>query len=197
MTHPPISIDMITHATRALLAALGEDTAREGLKNTPARVAKFYEEWLSMPEPVLTSFDAEGMITTPIVQGGIPVYSLCEHHLLPFFGTAVVAYLPDARIVGLSKLARVVRYHASRPQNQERITRLAAEHLFNAPGLRPIAVGVSVEARHLCMEMRGVKATGSTTSTMHVLARDSSDHTPADFHEATIKRALEAYQRGA
>ena len=146
----------------ALLVALGYDTGSEGLRGTPQRVARFYQELRTRPAPRLTTFPAEGM-SEMVVQHGIPFYSLCEHHMIPFFGTASVAYIPDGRIVGLSKLARVVQHEASGLQNQERITTSVAQVLED--GLKPQGVGVVLRARHLCMEMRGVAAHGVHTTT--------------------------------
>jgi GTP cyclohydrolase I len=154
---------MIKDKVRELLQALGQDLTREGLVQTPARVARFYEAFLH-PEPfTFTTFANEGGSDELIVQTGIPYYSLCEHHLLPFFGTAIVAYIPGDRIVGLSKLARLVQHTAAGLQNQERITAAIAERLMSE--LEPKGAGVVLRARHLCMEMRGVKAAGTETLT--------------------------------
>lgn len=137
-----------------MLETLGEDASREGLKDTPKRVMKFYRQFLS-PDPFkFTTFDAEGT-DEMIVQRDIPFFSLCEHHLAPFFGVATVAYIPDGKIVGLSKLARTVDLYARRFQNQERITSQIAERLMEE--LQPRGVAVTLKARHFCMEMRGVK----------------------------------------
>lgn len=153
-------------ATSAVLHAIGEDPQREGLSKTPARVARFWHEWKTTPRPVLTQFDADG-VDELVLQVGIPVYSVCEHHLVPFFGTAVVGYIPSDRIVGLSKLARLVRYHASRPQNQERLTKQVADDL--AASIAPRGVGVVLRCRHLCMEMRGVRVPGAETVTSRLV----------------------------
>lgn len=153
-------------AIRALLVGVGQDADREGLKETPARYYRFLREWMQPPDFVFTTFEAEGA-SEMVVQVGIPFYSLCEHHLLPFFGTATVAYIPDARIVGLSKLARAVDYCARGFQNQERITGRVAHALQEA--VHPRGVGVVLRARHLCMEMRGVKAAGTETTTSCLL----------------------------
>lgn len=156
-----------------LLNELGEDTNREGLKNTPIRVAKFYEEFLSPPVFEFTAFDNDGS-SEMIIQSDISFHSLCEHHLVPFYGTACVAYIPGKRIVGLSKLARCVDSFARKLQNQERITKQIADALFEALTVRvegheqkiePIGVAVVLRARHLCMEMRGVKKPGAVTTT--------------------------------
>ena len=147
---------------RELLQFLGDDPQREGLKDTPARFVKFLREFMS-PEPyTLTTFKNEGG-NDMIVQTDIPFYSLCEHHLATFFGSASVAYLPERRIVGLSKLARTVQHFASRLQNQERITKQVADMIEKE--LKPSGVGVILKARHLCMEMRGIKARPAQTIT--------------------------------
>ncbi|MES2341678.1 MAG: GTP cyclohydrolase I [Pseudomonadota bacterium] len=155
-------VDAAQGAVRALLAALGEDVDREGLRETPMRVVKFLSGLMN-PEPFkMTTFDAEGT-SEMIVQAGIPFSSLCEHHMLPFTGTAVVAYIPAGRIVGLSKLARAVQFCASGLKNQERVTRAVADLL--TAELEPVGVGVLLRARHSCMEIRGVKAHDAWTTT--------------------------------
>jgi GTP cyclohydrolase I len=148
-----------------ILKSLGEDVQREGLNETPKRYIKFMREFLEPKEFNFTCFDAEGT-DEMIVQKNIPFYSLCEHHTAPFFGVAHIAYLPNKKIVGLSKLARTVDLYANRFQNQERITTQIAERLqkeLNAHG-----VAVILTAQHLCMCMRGVKKhdTWTTTSKM-------------------------------
>ena len=146
----------------AILKNLGEDTRREGLVGTPLRVARMYSDMM-YPEPsVFTTFDAEGM-SEMIIQTDIPMYSFCEHHMLPFFGTVTVGYIPKGRIAGLSKLARAVKYCASGFQNQERITKAVATELEE--NLAPEGVGVVIKARHLCMEMRGAQMPGVMTTT--------------------------------
>ena len=145
-----------------ILQFLGEDVNREGLKDTPKRYIKFIKEFTEKKEFNFTTFDSEGM-DQMIVQKNISFYSLCEHHLAPFFGTATVAYIPNGKIVGLSKLSRVVEYYASNLQNQERITQQIADRLESE--LNPIGVAVSLEAEHLCMSMRGVKKSGAKTTT--------------------------------
>lgn len=147
---------------REMLKWIGDDPSREGLRDTPKRHAKFLKEFVS-PEPFeFTTFANEGG-DDMIVQTGIPFYSLCEHHLAPFFGTAAVAYIPRGRIVGLSKLARAVDWYSRRLQNQERITHQVAKRLEEE--LTPEGVAVVLKGRHLCMEMRGVKKPGTQTTT--------------------------------
>ena len=147
---------------RELLTALGEDPDREGLRDTPRRMVAMLRE-LCHREPFnFTTFDSEGM-SEMIVQSHIPFYSLCEHHVAPFMGEAHVAYIPNGKIVGLSKLARAVGYCAKGLQNQERITQAIANMLEE--NLHPAGIGVILRARHLCMEMRGVKSHDTWTTT--------------------------------
>ncbi len=147
---------------RRILEYLGEDPTREGLVETPKRYIKFMKQFLEKPEFNFTTFDAEGYDEL-IVQKNIPFFSLCEHHIAPFFGTAHVAYIPNKKIVGLSKLARTVNHYASNFQNQERITSQIAERLTKE--LDPKGVAVMIDARHFCMEMRGVKTHDVSTVT--------------------------------
>ena len=147
---------------KEILKHFGEDTEREGLKETPKRYIKFLREFLHPEEFNFTKFDAEGT-DEMIIQIGIPFYSLCEHHTAPFFGTCNIAYVPDGKIIGLSKLARCVDMYANRLQNQERITSQIAERLEEE--LKPLGVAVSMKAEHLCMSMRGVKKHDTKTIT--------------------------------
>ena len=151
-----------------LLQFIGEDPERGGLKETPQRVTKAWEEWASGygkdPKTILKVFDDGGEAYDQIVLvRDIPFYSHCEHHLAPFFGTAHVGYIPDGRIVGLSKLPEVVDIFARRLQVQERLTNQIADAIWD--NLKPKAVGVVMSARHLCMESRGKKKSGSSTVT--------------------------------
>ena len=155
-------MEKIETAVKGLLKSLGQKVDREGLADTPNRVARMYTDMLYPRAFDFTTFDAEGM-SEMIVQTGIPMYSLCEHHMLPFFGTASVAYIPRGRIVGLSKLARVVKWCSAGFQNQERVTQAIAHQLQQR--LAPEGVGVVIKARHLCMEIRGVQMPGVTTTT--------------------------------
>lgn len=149
-----------------VLQCIGEDVSREGLRETPKRYLKFLKEFLQVKPFNFTVFDSEGM-DEMILQTNIPFYSLCEHHVAPFFGVANVAYIPDKHIVGLSKLARCVDLYANRLQNQERITTQIAERLQNE--LNPRGVAVSLKAQHLCMCMRGVKKHDTWTVTNKLL----------------------------
>ncbi len=155
-----------------ILKALGEDITREGLIETPKRYVKFMREFLEPKQFNFTTFDAEGT-DEMIIQTNIPFYSLCEHHTAPFFGTADVAYIPDKKIVGLSKLARTVDLFANRFQNQERITTQIAEKINNE--LSPKGVAVHLKAQHLCMCMRGVKKHDTWTSTSKLIGLFKED----------------------
>lgn len=138
-----------------------DDPTREGLRDTPKRYVKFLEDFLAPPAFTFTTFESEGM-DEMIVQKDIEFYSLCEHHLAPFYGVAHVAYIPNGKLVGLSKLARTVELYSRRFQNQERITSQIAERLQEE--LHAVGVAVVLEARHLCMGMRGVKKNATTTT---------------------------------
>ena len=147
-----------------------DDPTREGLKDTPKRYVKFLKEFFAVPNFEFTAFDSEGM-DEMILQTNIPFYSLCEHHIAPFFGVAHVAYIPNGKIVGLSKLARTVDFYSRRLQNQERITQQIADRIQKE--LSPVGVAVVLKAQHLCMAMRGVKKhdTWTTTSKMNGVFR--------------------------
>ena len=157
---------------KQILQFLGEDTEREGLKETPKRYIKFLLQFLEPKEFKFTSFDAEGT-DEMIIQTNIPFYSLCEHHVAPFFGVANVAYIPGKKIVGLSKLARTVDLYSNKLQNQERITKQIAERLEKE--LNPKGVAVTMKAQHLCMCMRGVKKPDTWTITSKMLGVFKTD----------------------
>ncbi len=157
-------IDVEQHMSRVI--QYFDNGNREGLRDTPKRYVKFLKQFLSPDDFNFTTFDAEGT-DEMIVQTNIPFYSLCEHHLAPFFGVAHVAYIPNGRIVGLSKLARTVELYTRRFQNQERITTQIAERLDAE--LNPLGVGVVLKAQHLCMAMRGVKKHDVYTTTSKML----------------------------
>lgn len=153
---------------RDLLAYIGEDPAREGLLETPKRFLKAWREYTrgyhEKPEDVLKSFeDGAERVDEMVIVRDIPVYSLCEHHLAPFFGKAYVGYIPDQRILGLSKISRLVEVFARRLQVQERLTNQIADALDTH--LQPLGVAVVIECRHMCMESRGVRHTGTATVT--------------------------------
>jgi len=174
----------IEKAVREILEAVGEDPMREGLIKTPERVARFYAEVFQGlhkdPGDVVDAFFGEEHYQEIVMVKEIPFYSMCEHHLVPFHGEAHVAYLPQGRVTGLSKLARLVEGFARRPQMQERLTAQVADCLQER--LDPLGVLVVVEAEHLCMSMRGVKKPGATTVTSAV--RGLMQSNPATRSEA-------------
>lgn len=156
-----------------------QDTSREGLKETPRRYIKMLEEFLH-PEPFKFTTFTDDKADEMIIVDRIPFYSFCEHHLLPFFGEAHVAYIPNGKIVGLSKIPRVVDMFARRLQNQERITHQVADFLME--NLQPKGVAVVLQARHMCMEMRGVRKPGASTTTSATLGRfRESENTRQEF----------------
>src|SRR5690349_19209775 len=150
-------------AAADFLTALGVDTTSPGLSETPARMARAYAELLTPRAFDLTTFDNDEGYDELVLARAIPIRSVCEHHLLPFVGVAHVGYLPGERILGLSKLARVVELFAHGTQVQERLTKQIADWL--TAHLHPKGVGVVIEAEHLCMTLRGVQAVGATTVT--------------------------------
>jgi GTP cyclohydrolase IA len=154
-------------AAGQFLTALGIELDTESLRGTPGRMARAYAELFS-PRPFnLTTFPNDEGYDELVLARGIPLRSVCEHHLLPFVGVAHVGYLPGDRILGLSKLARIVEHFARRPQVQERLTKQVADWL--AEHLRPQGAGVVIEAEHTCMTLRGVQAAGATTVTSTLL----------------------------
>ena len=173
------NLDQIEQAVRLILEAIGEDPNREGLLDTPKRVAKMYKEVFSGlnddPKSYFDTIFSEEHEELVLVKD-IPFYSMCEHHLVPFFGQAHVAYIPKGgKVTGLSKLARAVDAVAKRPQLQERLTSTIADAIFEK--LEPYGVMVVVEGEHMCMTMRGVKKPGSktvTTSVRGVFAEDQN-----------------------
>ena len=174
----------IEKAVREIIEALGEDPDREGLLETPERVAAFYAEVFDGlhrdPGDVVDAFFGEEHYQEIVMVREIPFYSMCEHHFVPFHGQAHVAYIPKGRVTGLSKLARLVEGFARRPQMQERLTAQVADALSER--LQPLGVMVVVEAEHLCMSMRGVKKPGATTVTSAV--RGIMESQPATRAEA-------------
>lgn len=171
-----MDLKRIENAVRDILIAVGEDPDREGLRNTPARVARMYEELFDglKQDParhLKASFTEH--YDEMVVLRDIPFNSMCEHHLMPFEGKAHVAYLPDGKVVGISKLARVVDDFAHRPQVQERLTSQIADLLMEA--LQAKGVAVLIEATHTCMTCRGIKKAGSIMVTSAVRGRCKSD----------------------
>jgi GTP cyclohydrolase I len=159
----PVDLEAAAKAVRDLLVALGEDPTSEHLTRTPARVAKAFEELLTPTEVDPTTFPNDEGYDELVLVRDIPFHSLCEHHLLPFVGKAHVAYLPKDRILGLSKLARVVEHYSRALQVQERMTQQIAGWLEEQ--LAPRGVGVVLEAEHMCMRLRGVRVPGTMTVT--------------------------------
>lgn len=156
----------IEQGVRLILEGIGENPDREGLSGTPDRIARMYEEIFAglgqnAGEPLSKTFTAQN--NEMIIEKDIVFYSTCEHHLMPFYGKAHVAYIPDGKVVGLSKLARTVEVYAKRPQLQEQLTAQIADALMDY--LKPQGAMVMIEAEHTCMTMRGVKKPGSKTVT--------------------------------
>ena len=171
----------IEEAVTMLLEGIGEDPSREGLKDTPARIARMYEEiFAGMDENAKTHLSKRFTCDNSeiVLEKDITFYSMCEHHLLPFYGKAHVAYIPDGEVVGLSKLARTVEVFAKRPQLQERMTAQIADAIMNELGCK--GAMVVIEAEHMCMTMRGIKKPGATTVTC--VSRGS-------FEDEKMKRA--------
>jgi len=174
----------VEEAVREILLEIGEDPGRQGLLGTPERVHRMYTELTAGyhvdPDRLINNAVFDVDYSEMVVVKDIPFYSLCEHHLLPFFGTAAVAYIPRGRVIGLSKIPRVVEMYARRLQVQERLTQQVAEFLQNR--LNPQGVGVVVEATNLCAVMRGVRKPGTVMTTSAVLGLfRSRDRTRAEF----------------
>lgn len=188
---PPANIDLVAaeRAAADLLHALGISTDSESLRGTPGRMARAYAELFTPTAFELTTFPNDEGYDELVLARSIPLRSMCEHHLLPFIGVAHVGYLPGARILGLSKLARVVNHFASRPQVQERLTKQVAGWLEDQ--LQPKGVGVVIEAEHTCMTLRGVRAAGCSTVTSTLLGslRDDS-RSRQEFFALTSRGAI-------
>jgi GTP cyclohydrolase I len=189
---PGFDLPRIERAVAEILAAIGEDPDRDGLRDTPARVARAYAEQFAglrqTPEDVLTTvFDADH--EEMVLVRDIEVYSMCEHHLVPFFGSAHVGYIPNLKgqITGLSKIARLVDVYARRPQVQERMTSQIADAMMSV--LEPRGAIVVIEAEHLCMSMRGVRKAGAKTITSAVRGSFlESDSTRAEAMSLLLDR---------
>jgi GTP cyclohydrolase I len=160
-------VETIAHHVRGILDALGLDLRDPNLAETDRRVAKMYIEMFQGlaegAEPKVTTFPNEEQYSHMVMEKQIPFYSMCAHHLVPFYGHAHIAYIPRDRILGLSKFARILEFYAKRPQLQERITEQVVSFLEEK--LQPLGAMVVIEARHLCVEMRGVKKPGALTVT--------------------------------
>lgn len=168
----------VEEAVRLLLEGIGEDIHREGLADTPKRVARMYEEICGGLTEDAREHLSKTFFTTNteiVLEKDITFYSMCEHHLMPFYGKAHIAYIPNGRVVGLSKLARTVEVYARRPQIQEQLTEQIAAAIME--NLEPKGVMIYMEAEHMCMTMRGIKKPGSktvTTSCKGVFAEDDT-----------------------
>jgi GTP cyclohydrolase I len=181
--------ETIADLIRKILVKIGEDPEREGLQKTPQRFEKAIRYLTSGydqdPEKVLNGAKFSVAYDEMVVVKDIEVYSLCEHHLLPFFGKCHVAYLPNKQVVGLSKIARLVNVYARRLQIQERLTSQIAQAIEDK--LQPQGVGVIVEARHLCMAMRGVEKQGSVAVTSAMLGKFREDKQTRDEFLSLVK----------
>ncbi|HHW61290.1 MAG TPA: GTP cyclohydrolase I FolE [Syntrophomonadaceae bacterium] len=191
MNSKDVDTARIEKAFREIIEALGEDPNREGLQDTPNRVARMYQEIFSGmevdPRDYLTVSFTEYHDELVMVRD-IPLYSMCEHHFLPFYGKAHVAYIPKGgKVVGISKLARVVEAYARRPQLQERLTSQIADCIFDT--IHPRGVAVIIEAEHMCMTMRGIHKPGSKTVTSAVRgAFETAKQTRAELFSLILNK---------
>ena len=192
----PAEQDSLVHpvelAVREILLEIGEDPERDGLARTPERMHRM---WLELtcgyrldPDRLINGAVFDVGYSEMVVIKGIPFYSLCEHHMLPFLGTAAVGYLPRGRVIGLSKIPRVVEMYARRLQVQERMTQQIADFLQQK--LNPYGVGVVIEAEHLCLAMRGVQKGGATMVTSSVLGAFRTTKETRDEFMAHLERAV-------
>jgi len=190
MSNTQVSEDL-EDLVRRQLELIGEDPDRQGLIGTPERVHRMYTELTAGyhvdPERLINGAIFDVDYSEMVVVKDIAFYSLCEHHLLPFFGTAAVAYIPNGRVIGLSKIPRIVEMYSRRLQVQERMTRQIADFLMER--LQPKGVGVVMEASHLCAVMRGVRKPGTIMTTSHVLGLfRTADRTRAEFFSHLERR---------
>lgn len=181
--NPEEYIDKVQKVIKELIETVGEDSSREGLQDTPKRVAKMYRETLKgyceEEKPKITVFDNEENYNEMVLDEGY-FYSFCEHHMIPFFGKAFIAYIPNKKIIGISKLGRILDHYSSRLQVQERLTQQVAGYLQEI--MEPRGVAVVLHARHLCREMRGVKKFKSIMTTSELLGNFKTDpQTRAEF----------------
>lgn len=190
IVRPAEEVDAVAavRAAAALLTALGLDLTDENLVETPRRMAHALIEMTHAPAFDFTTFPNDEGYDELVVVTDIPVHSLCEHHMLPFTGVAHIGYLPGDRILGLSKFARMVEFHARRPQTQERLTKRIADHLRTA--LAPRGVGVVIAAEHSCMALRGARTPGARTTTSALFGRLREDpRSRAEFLELARRAA--------
>ncbi len=178
-----VATDELAIHYREILRLIGENPDREGLLKTPHRVAKaiqyFTQGYELDPRQILSSAKFREDYREMVIVKDIEIYSLCEHHLVPFIGKAHVAYIPDKYITGLSKIARVVEIYARRLQVQERLTMQIKDAIYDT--LKPLGVAVVIEAQHLCMAMRGVQKQNSVTTTSDFVGAFERDKTRAEF----------------
>jgi GTP cyclohydrolase IA len=179
----PATLEKLSYHYKEILELIGENPDREGLLRTPLRVAKaiqFLTQGYNLdPEAVLNSAKFREEYREMVIVKDIEIYSMCEHHLIPFIGKAHVAYIPDKYITGLSKIARVVEIYARRLQVQERLTTQIKTAINNT--LKPLGVAVVIEAQHLCMSMRGIQKQNSVTVTSDFIGAFERDKTRAEF----------------
>ena len=179
----PATLEELSHHYREILRLIGENPAREGLEKTPLRVAKaiqFLTQGYNMdPIEILNSAKFREDYREMVIVKDIEIYSMCEHHMIPFIGKAHVAYIPDKYITGLSKIARVVEIYARRLQVQERLTMQIKDAINDT--LKPLGVAVVIEAQHLCMSMRGIQKQNSVTTTSNFIGAFERDKTRAEF----------------
>jgi GTP cyclohydrolase I len=192
LAEPSPSVHPVELAVREILLEIGEDPERDGLVRTPERMHRM---WLELtcgyrvdPDRLINGAVFDVGYSEMVVIKGIPFYSLCEHHMLPFFGTAAVGYLPRGRVIGISKIPRVVEMYARRLQVQERMTQQIADFLQQR--LNPYGVGVVIEAEHLCLAMRGVQKGGATMTTSSVLGTFRTTKETRDEFMAHLERAV-------
>ncbi|MFD0371112.1 GTP cyclohydrolase I [Streptomyces sp. NPDC127114] len=170
---PHVHTNRVADLIRQLLVELGEDPAREGLADTPNRVAAWWKDFLSPSAAAATCFAESHLSDQLVVVGGMSVWSLCEHHMLPMNLHVAAGYVPDGEVVGLSKFGRIAQHFAGRLQVQERFTRQVAEHLGDVMGRKDVAV--AVRGVHLCMSMRGVRMEEARTTTVYNGGRFGTD----------------------
>ena len=172
--------DRIAAHVRGILENLGLDLEDPNLRDTDHRVARMYQEMFhglkEGSEPKITTFPNDEGYKAMVMERDLPFYSMCAHHLVPFYGHAHIAYIPSDRIIGLSKFSRILEFYAKRPQLQERLTEQVVDFLVNK--LQPIGAMMVIEARHLCVEMRGVKKAGALTVTSAIRG---------SFHERPVR----------
>ncbi len=188
-----MNVERVAELIRELLVEIGEDPDREGLLKTPLRVARAYDYLTSGyktdPREVINQALFESSVNNMIIARDIEVYSLCEHHMLPFYGRAHIGYIAREKVLGVSKLARLVDVHSRRLQIQERLTAGIAEEIMDAAGAR--GVGVVMECRHMCMMMRGVQKQNSVMQTSTVLGSFHDDQATREEFLKIIDRRVD------